>query len=413
MSIATTNRTIASSNNHQTQQPPMILDSKSMQWSAQGRYPTNGLTTASSAFCIPTAFASNPSCIGYSQQAQNSMSYNANYNLTYPTQYNSLGCPRMYNGVDLSGLPSDIGASYPPATFFHTPPQNQDTLSLPDSEHPELVRTNNEYDIQCFSRIKQKDQLNHNSPYANTSRASTPYSNLHEDGNAIDKEQPYAQLIYRALLDAPNHTMVLRDIYDWFLRYTDKAAHSETKGWQNSIRHNLSMNGVRLFVFQLMFSLSLLSLPPHCRLEENTNNLRLSKKSTLPRTLHPKASCGVLLPLPSEKASRAQHVTARKCPTSAPPPAHSRFPSARLPAQREVMLLDVQPICGARNACENLVLEVILILEIGRARVCIALSYPSLRALVALTVNMALAAKCLSILIAPNLPPLPFSPCRV
>lgn len=61
----------------------------------------------------------------------------------------------------------------------------------------------------------------------------------------VDKEQPYAQLIYQALLQADGHTMILRDIYDWFVKYTDKATASETKGWQNSIRHNLSMNGVR------------------------------------------------------------------------------------------------------------------------------------------------------------------------
>ena len=60
-----------------------------------------------------------------------------------------------------------------------------------------------------------------------------------------EKEEPYAKLIYRALLEAPGHTMVLRDIYAWFRRNTDKASNKETKGWQNSIRHNLSMNGVR------------------------------------------------------------------------------------------------------------------------------------------------------------------------
>ena len=255
--MATTNRVIASSSNHQTQQPHMVLDPESIQWSTQGRYPHNSLVPDSSAFCIPTVFASNPSCIEYSQPAQNSMSYNANYNFTCPTQYSSLGCPRMYSGIDLSALSN---ASYPPSNFFHSPPQSQDTLSLPDSENPELIRINNERDAHYTSRIKQKDRLDYNSYYGNNSRASTPYSNLHEDRNAIDKEQPYAQLIYRALLDAPNHTMVLRDIYDWFLRYTDKAAHSETKGWQNSIRHNLSMNGVSLFNFHLLFP-SLLLLP--------------------------------------------------------------------------------------------------------------------------------------------------------
>ncbi|EKG13176.1 Transcription factor fork head [Macrophomina phaseolina MS6] len=58
----------------------------------------------------------------------------------------------------------------------------------------------------------------------------------------MEKDEPYSKLIYRALMDTPGHTMVLRDIYQWFKVNTDKTD-KETKGWQNSIRHNLSMNG--------------------------------------------------------------------------------------------------------------------------------------------------------------------------
>ncbi|KAL8916399.1 MAG: hypothetical protein Q9208_008546 [Pyrenodesmia sp. 3 TL-2023] len=54
--------------------------------------------------------------------------------------------------------------------------------------------------------------------------------------------EPYAQLIFRALKSAPGHRMVLKDIYRWFEKNTDKARKS-SRGWQNSIRHNLSMNG--------------------------------------------------------------------------------------------------------------------------------------------------------------------------
>lgn len=59
-------------------------------------------------------------------------------------------------------------------------------------------------------------------------------------------EPPYAKLIYRALMDAPDHQMVLKDIYLWIAQNTDKARDPAFKGWQNSVRHNLSMNGVRL-----------------------------------------------------------------------------------------------------------------------------------------------------------------------
>ncbi|KAL2063674.1 hypothetical protein VTL71DRAFT_5479 [Oculimacula yallundae] len=53
--------------------------------------------------------------------------------------------------------------------------------------------------------------------------------------------EPYAKLIYRALMSAPNRSMVLQEIYQWFRDNTEKG-NSNTKGWMNSIRHNLSMN---------------------------------------------------------------------------------------------------------------------------------------------------------------------------
>ena len=55
---------------------------------------------------------------------------------------------------------------------------------------------------------------------------------------------PYAKLIYSALMDAPGHRMVLKDIYRWIEKNTDKANNPEFTGWQNSVRHNLSMNKV-------------------------------------------------------------------------------------------------------------------------------------------------------------------------
>lgn len=63
-----------------------------------------------------------------------------------------------------------------------------------------------------------------------------------EEDGPFDK--PYAQLIYDALMQAPGHRMLLRDIYEWFIENTKKPRESGTNGWQNSIRHNLSMNQV-------------------------------------------------------------------------------------------------------------------------------------------------------------------------
>ena len=65
---------------------------------------------------------------------------------------------------------------------------------------------------------------------------------LEEDDVGSDK--PYARLIWEALMQAPGHRMMLREIYAWFQCNTNKARDSGSNGWQNSIRHNLSMNQV-------------------------------------------------------------------------------------------------------------------------------------------------------------------------
>ena len=71
---------------------------------------------------------------------------------------------------------------------------------------------------------------------------TTPLVDEDTDGGLT--AEPYAQLIYRALKSVPSHRMVLKEIYEWFEKNTDKAKNNSSKGWQNSIRHNLSMNGV-------------------------------------------------------------------------------------------------------------------------------------------------------------------------
>jgi hypothetical protein len=81
-----------------------------------------------------------------------------------------------------------------------------------------------------------------------SSKASDDGEADSKDGNLPPAEgrisdAPYAKLIYKALMEAPNHSMVLQDIYQWFIDNTKKGSSAST-GWRNSIRHNLSMNAV-------------------------------------------------------------------------------------------------------------------------------------------------------------------------
>ncbi|KAL9030036.1 MAG: hypothetical protein Q9196_001793 [Gyalolechia fulgens] len=80
------------------------------------------------------------------------------------------------------------------------------------------------------------------SSYEREEREQQPVEESEESDDGSVNCEPYAQLIFRALKGAPGYRMVLKEIYRWFEKNTDKARTS-SKGWQNSIRHNLSMNG--------------------------------------------------------------------------------------------------------------------------------------------------------------------------
>lgn len=82
--------------------------------------------------------------------------------------------------------------------------------------------------------------------HSRQSSRSSPASGIgaQNDAAANNSEEPYAKLIYRALKSSgPPYAMTLQEIYQWFRDNTDKDKY-HSKGWQNSIRHNLSMNQV-------------------------------------------------------------------------------------------------------------------------------------------------------------------------
>ncbi|KAJ5523298.1 Winged helix-turn-helix transcription repressor DNA-binding [Penicillium frequentans] len=72
-------------------------------------------------------------------------------------------------------------------------------------------------------------------------RTSSRDSEEDQPADPPSTDPPYSQLIYQALRETKGHRLQLQDIYTWFEKNTNKGK-DESKGWQNSIRHNLSMN---------------------------------------------------------------------------------------------------------------------------------------------------------------------------
>ncbi|ORZ14602.1 fork head domain-domain-containing protein [Absidia repens] len=52
----------------------------------------------------------------------------------------------------------------------------------------------------------------------------------------------YSSLITQAILEAENERMTLRQIYDWIVQKYPSLYNATDIGWQNTIRHNLSLN---------------------------------------------------------------------------------------------------------------------------------------------------------------------------
>ncbi|KAJ5694523.1 hypothetical protein N7536_004935 [Penicillium majusculum] len=77
---------------------------------------------------------------------------------------------------------------------------------------------------------------------AQTADRLSPRSSTGDNNQERHSHPPYSVLIYQALKEAPGNKLQLQSIYSWFEANTDKGGDPNAKGWQNSIRHNLSMN---------------------------------------------------------------------------------------------------------------------------------------------------------------------------
>ncbi|KAI4715560.1 hypothetical protein E4T48_08241 [Aureobasidium sp. EXF-10727] len=116
-----------------------------------------------------------------------------------------------------------------PTSFFH----NQ---VLPLSDVPALEYDNvsgeSAYDRRQWTDSPMPDEID-------------SLAGSGETDDSLENSDPcYAELLRQALMEKKedDHTMLLKDLYEWVRTHSSKAQDPSNKGWQNSVRHNLSMN---------------------------------------------------------------------------------------------------------------------------------------------------------------------------
>lgn len=199
----------------------------------------------------------------YHGDLQGSSAFSTGFQFAHSTQSSDLTCPRSYPGVDAIHSMNSMVEAYPPSAYQlepQKPPEYLASLDRVESASPLFLEDDLDSALGENSKNERLGSSQYGQLYESCYEGSDdPLRDLHgdqmsppsdpikehaDDDEGPDREEPYAKLIYRCLMEQPRRCMVLRDIYDWFQKNTDKANNKETKGWQNSIRHNLSMNGV-------------------------------------------------------------------------------------------------------------------------------------------------------------------------
>ncbi|KAJ4307345.1 hypothetical protein N0V88_000728 [Collariella sp. IMI 366227] len=128
----------------------------------------------------------------------------------------------------------------PYPAMYHA--ESRDYPSTPDRAHPpSLCSTTLGLPMDEGIPTPPSDNLGGQYPESNPEGRSPRKSPSAGAQVANKSEEPYAKLIYRALLSASHRAMTLQEIYQWFRENTSKGK-DDSKGWQSSIRHNLSLN---------------------------------------------------------------------------------------------------------------------------------------------------------------------------
>lgn len=159
-----------------------------------------------------------------------------------------LGVPSLERLKDQSsdwvcGTESNAQYGFDPRFFYPSPMSQESHTQYEPSPHSQMTIQNPSspmsLDAWCDhdSPTPAKGDQNHEVDHK-TTLESTPEPKKHDI--------PYSRLIETALRQSPDNKLSLQGIYRWFRENTLRGQ-DKSKGWQNSIRHNLSMNAVCIF----------------------------------------------------------------------------------------------------------------------------------------------------------------------
>lgn len=109
-------------------------------------------------------------------------------------------------------------------------PSNPNTGG-PGNPAAQMTSTSYPRGVALISRPQIRNHTNHYSDYDLSL----------DDAKDIKPPYSYATMITKAILSGDEHMMTLAEIYEWISKHYSFYRHSRT-GWQNSIRHNLSLN---------------------------------------------------------------------------------------------------------------------------------------------------------------------------
>jgi hypothetical protein len=148
-----------------------------------------------------------------------------------PSPYDQQAMAHQTHQLSLNGVPSQFSNGQ----YFATPspvalPTTNDVYHDPVS-HAHHSEYQSPDSVSCH---------NHNTGDLMDYENAIP----EEDESGGNVDPCYAQLLYKCLKEAPDHTMTLKNVYEWVRQHSRKARDSPGAGWQNSVRHNLSMNAV-------------------------------------------------------------------------------------------------------------------------------------------------------------------------